>query len=100
MWSSENERLGFKQCSPIGYLLTKIAFVSFISSAILFFIMVFLILERIFSAEFSVRLFLILLIPLFFLLVGLSFNATANILMKRKRFKYDYESDKCTWDKN
>ena len=33
MWSSENERLGFRNCCPVGYFLINVSFVAFLASA-------------------------------------------------------------------
>ena len=100
MWSSENERLGVKQCSPISYLLTTLAFVFFVSSGITLLIVAIMILTCLFTIGFTLRIFLVPMLPIFFLIIGLILNMTAGFLLKHKGFKYDYELNQCTWNKN
>ena len=83
MWSSENERLGVKNCSFTAYLLIKIAYVGIVSSVIIFFLFGFTILQKIFYSEFSSRLFLLFLIPIVFFTTGLILRKVADYLLKR-----------------
>ena len=98
MWSSENERTGVKNCSITAYLLIKIAYVSFVFSVIIFLLFNCIILQKLFYSEFSLRLFLLFLIPIVIFTVGLILRKVADHLLKQKGFTYNYESDKCEWN--
>ena len=98
MWSSENERIGVKTCSYTAYLLTKIVYLSNIFSGITFLIFVCIILQKLLYSEFSLRLFLLLLIPIVIFAIGLILIKIADYLLNRKGFTYNYESDKCKWN--
>lgn len=97
MWVSENERLGLKRCTPIGYVFVELAFVTYISTGITFFLGGAVILVKTFSSGFAGRMLLVFLLPALLALVTWILNSTAWRLARRKGFAYDYESDKCTW---
>jgi len=64
MWSSENERAGFKKCSPFGYFLVETSSFLFAGVIISLFVAVAIILRDSFSSGFSFRLLGFLLLPI------------------------------------
>ena len=98
MWSSENERLGFRNCCPVGYFLINVSFVAFLASAAFVVGVGGAILLRVLSSGFSLQLLFLLLLPVLSAIVGWACYKTAWLLAGRKGFIYDYESDKCTWN--
>ncbi len=97
MWSSENQRQGFRKCSPLAYILVGLAFVLFIASAVFLVAAIAFILRQCFVVGFSGRVLFILLLPSAAFLLGWSCHMTAWYLVKRKGFVYVYSSDKCSW---
>jgi len=98
MWSSENERLGFKNCSPFGYFLMQLAFVLFVATLIFLVAAVGMIVMSGFSSGISLRLLLPLILPVGTGLAGLFCHRAAQSLVAQRGFVYDYSSDQCNWD--
>jgi hypothetical protein len=63
MWSSENERLGFKRCTPLGYFLVSLAFLMFVIAAVALVAVCFLVVSRGLAARSSSGLLYFFLAP-------------------------------------
>ena len=98
MWSSENERLGFKRCTPLGYFLVSLAFLMFVTAAVALVAVCFLVVSRGLAARLSLDLLYFFLAPGCLGLAGWICHRVAWFLAQRKQFVYDYQSDKCHWN--
>jgi len=98
MWLSENQRLGFRQCAPWGYVFHVgagwITFAGIVSAVP----MAGLIGYQSIVATFSLRLLWLLVMPIALIFAGWVGNSIAWSLAARKGFEYDYEKDTCTWN--
>lgn len=99
MWSSEKHRLGFRDCSPLGYGFIQAAFVLFWCGVISVFVIALLALRTVMTSGFSVRLLAAGALPLVLFIVAWMLNRAAWLLVSRKGFVYDYAKDTCTWRK-
>ena len=97
MWYSENERIGFWKCTPIGYfactltdLFRLCAFIMLITAPLLLF-------REIFEEAFQISQHWLLAAPFAFWIAGLALDRFAQILARRKRFQYDYDLNIASW---
>ena len=98
MWSSENERKGFQECTPAGYVIYGIAeliLVAFYLSALG---VAMYVLSSLVQGLLSARRFALLALPAGLLTAGWLLSKTAWYLAERKGFKYDHKENKCTWN--
>jgi len=94
MWSSENERKGFQQCTPAGYTIHGIGGLVLFAGGLCAVVSAGLLLSRTFHRW----LLWLILIPVALLVIGWLLDRTAWWLAERKGFKYDYKANKCTWN--
>jgi hypothetical protein len=97
MWYSENERLGFKQCSPAAYALTVAAFILTLGGLVTILLSLWLTVKDILSHHFSAHALGPPLFSLGLLAMGWGCRKTAWALVRKKGFRYDYATDKSDW---
>ena len=97
MWYSVNEAKGFKRCTPLGYAVHAISILVLMVGGIWLLLVPGVILYSFFH-PFKGRIFPLVALPIILLVLGWLLNKLAWSMAERKGFKYDYESDKCTWN--
>lgn len=98
MWTSESERLGFKQCTPVGYALVTASFLLLVGGAVALLGLIAVILSQAFS-DTGVRpgSLPLLSIPVASMAVGWMCHRLGWSLARRRGFVYDYPSATCRW---
>ena len=93
MWSSEVERIGFRRCTPVGYVASALCGLFFLASVLLAVGMIL----------FQLALYteirwvgLLWALPLFVL--GVVCKVTGDTLGRMSQFEYDYEANEARWD--
>ncbi len=96
MWDSENERLGMKACTPLGYFIRGIGdLVGFFGLILLVFVPCYLV-YRAFKHEFVARDWWLLCVPIILGLIGRLLFIVGCSLAIRKKFRYE-DSRIATW---
>jgi hypothetical protein len=97
MWDSENERLGLKTCTELGYTVRGIGdlvgFIGFISLIATPAYLVY----RLLRDQFSAGDLWLLAVPFVVAIVGRVLYEIAWILVSKKNFQYDYETRTAKW---
>ena len=90
MWDSENQRLGLKQCTPLGYMLVGVGDVvgMLLGTVALISCGVYLTYQLI-AGRFSSGLLWLLLIPVGLGVLGRVIFEAGWLLARRRRFRYD-----------
>jgi hypothetical protein len=99
MWDSENQRLGLKLCTPLGYTLISVG--DLIGMVLGLFTLVAIpvyLAYKLFAGQFSTRLLLLLLIPIGFGILGRVVFEVGWVLARRKQFHYDFTRTACWKD--
>jgi hypothetical protein len=97
MWDNENQRLGFKACTPFGYSVHLVAeSVGFIG-LILFVAAPVYIVYRIFIHQFSWQLCWLLFVPIAVGVFGRVLWEISWRLATKKRFRYDSQTRTAKW---
>ena len=97
MWDSENERLGLKACTPVGYHLHGLAgLIGFIGLILLVVVPIYMV-YRSLAYSFSWHLCWLLLIPFGVGIIGQSFYCISWRLAAKKQFHYDSEARTVRW---
>jgi hypothetical protein len=94
MWDSENERLGMKACTPLGYKLREIGdLVGFIGLFLFFGVIIYSVLARQPTTRHG---WWLVAVPIAFGIVGRILYTFGWLLAKKKKFHYD-DSRTVTW---
>jgi hypothetical protein len=97
MWSSENERLGLKSCTPLGYgILCAADLVSLAALVLLLSLPIYLIYMSM-NRRLAPSASWFLLLPFGIAFFGSLVMLAAWSLARAKRFRYDYTSDTSRW---
>lgn len=98
MWDNENQRLGLKRCTPLGYAIICIGdLVGFLGLLTLIAYPVYLI-YRLTFGQFSPQLLLLFFIPITIGILGRVLYEFGWRLALRKQFNYDYGSRSAHWN--
>jgi hypothetical protein len=100
MWDSENQRLGLKTCTPLGYTVYSIGeLMGFVGLLLLVAVPGFLVV-RLFRHQFSARDLWLLLIPLVVGVVGRFLLILGWKFATKRQFHYDCDTRKARWIEN
>lgn len=97
MWDSENQRLGMKACTPLGYTVRGVGDLIGYGGLILLLAMLGYLTFRFFRDQFLVRDILLLLIPLTAGVVGRLLLVVGWKLATKKQFQYDCDTRIARW---
>lgn len=98
MWNSENQRLGMKACTPLGYAVRSIADISgFCGLIFLFVTLCHLIHRYLLGRPFESRYLSVLLFPLVVGFVGRVLFEFGWALAAKKKFEYDSQTMTVKW---
>lgn len=90
MWDSENQRLGLKSCTPLGYTLIGVGdFVGTLLGLLTLIAVPVYLAYRLFTGQFSSGLLWLLLIPIGLGVSGRVIFEVGWVLARRKQFRYD-----------
>lgn len=98
MWFSENERKGFRECTPTGYKLVGIAGLLGFLGWVLFLLLGVVV----FVLAGAARLFTpptlwVFILPLVLGVIAFFVDAHGRSMAQRRRFQYNYEPDYASW---
>jgi hypothetical protein len=97
MWDSENERLGLKACTELGYTVRGIGdLVGFIGLLLLLATPVYLV-YRFLRDKFSAGDLWLLAVPFVVAIVGRVLFEISWVLASKRQFEYDYETRTAKW---
>lgn len=97
MWFSENERNGFKTCSPTGYHLVSIAGLIGFLGWVLFLLLIAALILSAATRLFSFPTLWLFVVPPAFRFVAQFLDGYGRSLATRKHFEYHYKPDYAAW---
>ena len=97
MWSSENERLGLKLCTPLGYGILYAADLIAVAALLLLLSVPLYLIYMSISYGLAPAAWWFLLLPFGIAFVGSLVMIAAGSVARAKRFRYDYTSDTARW---
>jgi hypothetical protein len=97
MWDSENQRLGMRACTKLGYNLREFGdFIGFCGVFLLLTVPIYLVV-RCYSRHFLKHDLWLLLIPFVIGIIGRAFFEIGWRLAAKKQFHYDYDTRRARW---
>lgn len=97
MWYSENERIGFRTCTPIGYFARALTDLFGLCVFIMLIAVPLLLTRELFKGAFQISHLWLLAAPFTLWIADPALHRFARILAGRKRFRYDYDLNIASW---